>query len=74
MMKRLRFPSLSLVKAMEALVALAVLSAFWSWRLRSNYVEPRLLYLTLVVTGISVFVIASALSGVTERDQPRLNR
>lgn len=57
---------LRLSRVMEAIAALAVVLAFWIWwySYRHSYVFD---VLTAVVTAISVFVIASALSGAADR-------
>src|SRR5438552_2127631 len=64
-MNRLRCPRLRLSRLMEAIAALAVLLVFWIWR---NYYRHTTIFeiLTVLVTGISVFVIATVLSGATE--------
>jgi hypothetical protein len=51
---------------MEAVAALAVLLAFWSWRLR-GYAQHTIIFeiLTILVTGIAVFVMTTVLSGAT---------
>lgn len=57
---------LRLSRVMEAIAALAVLLAFWTWwySYRHSYVFDAF---TAVVTAISVFVIATALSGAADR-------
>jgi hypothetical protein len=72
-MSRLRCPRLRLSKLMEAVAALAVLLAFWTWR---HYYRYSTIFdvLTALVTVISVFVIATVLSGATENNHRSLDR
>ena len=72
-MKRPRCPRLRLLRVMEALAALAVLLAYWCWKTRYYHRSIIMSYcVTLVVTGISVFVIACAFASAHTR--PRLVR
>jgi hypothetical protein len=60
---------------MEALAALPVPLAFWTWETRYYYRSIIIWYCaTFVVTGIAFFVIASVFSGATAHTHPRLVR
>jgi hypothetical protein len=68
-------PSLRLSTVMEAIAALAILLAFWGWRLKSYY-RTTIIFdcVTVVVTLSSFFIIATLLSGAAEGGRPGLKR
>jgi hypothetical protein len=71
-MNRLRYPGLRVSRLMEGVAALAVLLAFWTWRLRSYHTTIVFECFTFLVTAL--YVIAVIVSGATESRHRRLHR
>lgn len=71
---RPQWPHFRVVGLIEAITAIAVALAFWTWYLPWPRCLPVFYWILVLVTAIAMFVFACAWAGVSVRTHPRLAR